>query len=124
MVAVSYTHLDVYKRQEENLKLLPSINNPAFSCIVARNFKFSTRTIKNIDINSIDFLTQNILIPKEDVIPDLIVLNKDIIFYPALIEDGNITDTSLLFMNNGKDKVAYRILIRKNICLLYTSRCV
>lgn len=102
-------------RTNENLKLLPSINNPAFSCIVARNFKFSTKTIENKDIDSIEFLTENILIPCENIIPDLIVLNKDIIFYPALVESGNVTDTSTLFMNDGKDKVAYRILIRKNI---------
>lgn len=92
---------------------LPSINNPAFSCIIARNFKYTGAKNQLININSIDFLIKNILIPKQNVIPDLIVLNKDIVFYPRVYENGDFKD-GVLF-NHSAENLAYQILIRPNI---------
>lgn len=93
--------------------ILPSISNPAFSCIIARDFKFSGIKKEEVDLSSIDFLTKNILIPKQTVIPDLIVLNKDIVFYPTIFENGQFKD-GVLF-NFREQNLAYQILIRPNI---------
>lgn len=92
---------------------LPNINNPAFSCVIARNFKYVGEKNQKIDINSLDFLINNIKIPKQRVIPDLIVLNKDIVFYPRLYENGSFKE-GVLF-NHNAENLSYQILIRPNI---------
>jgi hypothetical protein len=92
---------------------LPKINNPAFSCIIARNFKYVGDKIQKVDINSLDFLINNVLIPKQAFIPDLIVLNKDIVFYPRIFENGEFKEGALF--NHNADNHSYQILIRPNI---------
>jgi len=94
-------------------KLLPKINNPAFSCVIARNFNFKSNQNDEVDLSSIEFLTKNIIIPKQDVIPDLIVLNKDIVLYPRIFEDGEFKEGKLF--NDNPEKFAYTVLIRPNI---------
>jgi hypothetical protein len=59
-------------------------------------------------------LIENILIPKQEIIPDLIVLNKDIVMYPRIYENGEFKE-SVLFNHNRKDNLAYQIVVRKNI---------
>ncbi|HCQ13811.1 DUF6602 domain-containing protein [Flavobacterium sp.] len=95
-------------------KLLPSINNPAFTCIVSRNFDFKSPTITTPDEFTVEFLIENILIPKQEIIPDIIVLNKDIVMYPRIFEDGQFKE-SVLFNHNEKDNLSYQIIVRKNI---------
>lgn len=108
-----FKDIPFFHKQIKKTDLLPEINNPAFSCIIARNFKFSGLKHEDVNLDSIDFLTSNILIPKQDIIPDLIVLNKDIVFYPRICENG-IFKEGVLFNHNQRN-LAYSVLIRPNI---------
>jgi hypothetical protein len=107
--SVPFIHAEISESER-----LPNINNPAFSCIIARNFKY-TPLDKNqvVDLNSLDFLLENILIPRSPVIPDLIVLNKDIVLYPQVYKDGEFKG-GVLFNHDPKN-LAYQVVIRPNI---------
>lgn len=109
-----FTEIPFMTREIKENKLLPSFNNPAFSCIVARNFDFKSTKIATPEEFTLEFLIENILIPKQEIIPDLIVLNKDIIMYPRIYEDG-VFKESVLFNHNEKDNLAYQIIVRKNM---------
>lgn len=92
---------------------IPPISNPAFSCIIARNFKFNGMKKELVDLSSIDFLIKNLLIPKQEIIPDLIVLNKDIVLHPRVYENGEFKEGALF--NFKEENLAYQVLIRPNI---------
>ena len=113
IVAVSYTHLDVYKRQAVYLAVSTLIQSPIFSVgiglasIVPSVLMINTKiwlSLIHICLLS-DFLYEAIYIPDGTAAPP-----KSVITCPEL--QVYIAD----FGNSKHDKAL--------ICLLYTSRCV
>lgn len=92
---------------------LPKFNNPAFSCVISRNFLFKKKADEEVDLNSLDFLNKNLLIPKQNTIPDLVVLNKDIVLSPRSFQNGEFGKGGLF--SHDANTLAYSTTICPNI---------
>jgi hypothetical protein len=98
-------------RLKNNL-LVPSISNPSFSCILARNFIFEGPN--GPETLSLDNLVENFRIPNQSVIPDLIVLNKDIILCPRIYDNGEFKE-NVIFNHNNLEHLSYQVVVKENI---------
>ena len=103
MVTVSYTHLDVYKRQGINL-----------TCVTTPKFKRAVlRAMLVLPLGGEDAALRACL-PQ--------VLRRGCLLYTSIRHDPLIGDfKSPLYTKYGSGETTFRY---PNVCLLYTSRCV